>query len=198
MRRLTTTLTAILMVMLCCSFASAQRFTISGRIVDDQAKQIPYATVVLLEEGDQASGGVTDSEGNFSLVATAGSYQLHVSYIGYKSISKEISIEGDLALGAILLEEDSANIDEVVVTAQLIRREADRFVVDVANSPIAMGKDGEELLKSAPGVWIQDDKISINGSSGAKIYLNDREVKMEDEQLIAYLRSLRAEEIQRI
>ena len=97
MRRLTTTLTAILMVMLCCSFASAQRFTISGRIVDDQAKQIPYATVVLLEEGDQVSGGVTDSEGKFSLLATAGSYQLHVSYIGYKSISKEISIEGDLA-----------------------------------------------------------------------------------------------------
>ncbi len=198
MRRLTTTLTAILMVMLCCSFASAQRFTISGRIVDDQAQQIPYATVVLLEEGHQASGGVTDGEGNFSLLATAGSYQLHVSYIGYKSISKEISIEGNLALGDILLEEDSANIDEVVVTAQLIRREADRFVVDVANSPIAMGKDGEELLKSAPGVWIQDDKISINGSSGSKIYLNDREVKMEDAQLIAYLRSLRAEEIQRI
>ena len=94
--------------------------------------------------------------------------------------------------------EDSEDIDEVVVTAQLIRREADRFVVDIANSPIAIGKDGEELLKSAPGVWIQDDKISINGSSGSKIYLNDREVKMEDEQLIAYLRSLRADDIQRI
>ena len=49
--------------------------------------------------------------------------------------------------------------------ATQIRREADRFVVDIANSPIAMGKDGEELLKTAPGVWIQDDKISINGSS---------------------------------
>ena len=198
MRRLTTTLTAILMVMLCCSFASAQRFTISGRIVDDQAKQIPYATIVLLKENTQATGGVTDSEGNFSLSANAGEYELHVNYIGYRNIVKTIALKNNLALGNIVLEEDSENIDEVVVTAQLIRREADRFVVDIANSPIAMGKDGEELLKSAPGVWIQDDKISINGSSGSKIYLNDREVKMEDEQLLAYLRSLRAEEIQRI
>ena len=86
----------------------------------------------------------------------------------------------------------------MVVTAQLIRREADRFVVDVANSPIAIGKDGEELLKSAPGVWINDDKVSINGASGSKIYLNDREVRLDDAQLMAYLRSLRAEDIQRI
>ena len=89
-------------------------------------------------------------------------------------------------------------MEEVVVTANLIRREADRFVVDVANSPVSIGKDGEELLKTAPGVWIQDDKISINGSSGSKIYLNDREVKLDDAQLMAYLRSLRANDIQRI
>ena len=177
MRRLTSTLVAILMAMLCSGFASAQKFTISGRVVDSQTQQIPYATVVLLNKGVQVTGGVTDGEGNFSLSATAGSYELHVSYIGYKSISKGISLEENLSLGNILLEEDSANIDEVVVTAQLIRREADRFVVDVANSPIAMGKDGEELLKSAPGVWIQDDKISINGSSGSKrspVFLSHR------------------------
>ena len=110
----------------------------------------------------------------------------------------EISVEQSLDLGDITLMADATQIDEVVVTAQLIRREADRFVVDVANSPIAIGKDGEELLKSAPGVWINDDKVSINGASGSKIYLNDREVRLDDAQLMAYLRSLRAEDIQRI
>ena len=37
----------------------------------------------------------------------------------------------------------------MVVKAQLIRREADRFVVDVANAPAAIGKDGIELLERA-------------------------------------------------
>ena len=79
-----------------------------------------------------------------------------------------------------------------------MRREADRFVVDVANAPAAIGKDGIELLERAPGVWIDGEKISINGKSGSKVYVNDRELRMEPEQLLTYLRSLRAEEIQKI
>ena len=61
-----------------------------------------------------------------------------------------------------------------------------------------IGKDGIELLERAPGVWIDDEKISINGKSGSKVYVNDRELRMEPEQLLTYLRSLRAEEIQKI
>ncbi|MBR4963730.1 MAG: carboxypeptidase-like regulatory domain-containing protein, partial [Alistipes sp.] len=167
---------------------SAQQLSVSGRVVSSESEPIPYATVVLLSNDKQIAGNTTNNDGYFTLRATAGEYEVNISYIGYKSIKQTISLNSNLNLGDIILEEDAENIDEVVVTAQLIRREADRFVVDVANSPIAMGKDGEELLKSAPGIWIQDDKISINGSSGSKIYLNDREVKLDDAQLIAYLR----------
>ena len=177
---------------------SAQQLSVSGRVVSSESAPIPYATVVLLSNDKQIAGNTTNNDGYFTLRATAGEYEVNISYIGYKSIKQTISLNSNLNLGDIILEEDAENIDEVVVTAQLIRREADRFVVDVANSPIAMGKDGEELLKSAPGIWIQDDKISINGSSGSKIYLNDREVKLDDAQLIAYLRSLRSDDIQRI
>lgn len=178
--------------------AMAQKHQLSGHIVDKEQNAIPYATVVLLDNGQQVTGSTSDGEGEFTLHASSGDYTLYVSYIGYKTSQHDITLSGNLELGAITLEEESEKIDEVVVTGQLIRREADRFVVDVANSPIAMGKDGEELLKTAPGVWIQDDKISINGASGSKIYLNDREVKMDNTQLIAYLRSLRSDEIQKI
>ncbi|MBO5821341.1 MAG: TonB-dependent receptor [Alistipes sp.] len=177
---------------------AAQRHSLGGRVTDSAEQPIPYATVVVLQNNTQVTGTTTNSEGRFSLTAESGDYTLNITYIGYKSTQLPISLTENTTLADIVLKEDSEKIDEVVVTAQLIRREADRFVVDIANSPIAIGKDGEELLKTAPGVWIQDDKISINGASGSKIYLNDREVKMEDEQLIAYLRSLRAEDIQRI
>ena len=180
------------------SSASAQRHQLSGHITNGDSEPIAYATVVLLDEGTQIAGGSTDDGGLFTLVASEGDYTLHVSYVGYKSVEQEIILTSALDLGNIVMEVDAERIDEVVVTANIIRREADRFVVDVASSPIAIGKDGEELLKSAPGVWIQDDKVSINGASGSKIYLNDREVKLNDAQLMAYLRSLRADDIQRI
>ena len=189
---------AVVLIIGTAGSLAAQRYSLGGRVTDSAEQPIPYATVVVLQNDIQVAGTTTNSEGRFTLSAEGGNYTLNITYIGYKSAQHPVSLTKNTTLADIVLEEDSEKIDEVVVTAQLIRREADRFVVDIANSPIAIGKDGEELLKSAPGVWIQDDKISINGASGSKIYLNDREVRMEDEQLIAYLRSLRAEDIQRI
>ena len=178
--------------------AAAQRCAVSGRVVSTESEAIPYATVVITANNSQVAGCATDIKGEFTLNVAKGDYTLYVTFIGYTPYTTELTVAESINLGDIRLEDDAEQIQEVVVTAQLIRREADRFVVDVANSPIALGKDGEELLKSAPGVWIQDDKISINGSSGSKIYLNDREVKLDDAQLMAYLRSLRANDIQRI
>ena len=198
MKRSAQSLLMALCVMMTAVGAYAQRHNITGRISDSDSNPIPYATVVLDKDGGYIAGDVTNDEGTFTLTAPAGTYTFTACYIGYKNVVQAINLTTNIDLGDITLETDAQAIDEVVVTAQLIRREADRFVVDVANSPIAIGKDGEELLKSSPGIWIQDDKISINGASGSKIYLNDREVKMEDAQLIAYLRSLSANDIQRI
>ena len=198
MRRLSSLLVA--MLLLGISSTMAQRYNISGRVVDANNAPIAYATVILTQDDQskQITGSTTNNEGNFSITASSGKYELNITFIGYNLYKQNITLSANIDLGNITLEESSEKIEEVVVTSQLIRREADRFVVDIANSPIALGKDGEELLKSAPGVWIQDDKISVNGASGTKIYLNDREVRMNDEQLIAYLRSLRAEDIQKI
>lgn len=179
--------------------ASAQlRLSLSGRVVSDSGEAIAYATVVLTTEGRQVAGGATNANGEFTLAAPSGTYLFSARYVGCKSVERQIVLDESTNIGDILLESESTNIDEVVVTAQLIRREADRFVVDVANSPMSIGKDGEELLKSSPGVWIQDDAISINGNAGTKVYINEREVKMDKQQLIAYLRSLRADDIQLI
>ena len=179
--------------------AQAQvKLSLSGRTLSKSNEAIAYATVVLTTEGRQVAGGATNANGEFTLTAPSGTYLFSARYVGYKSVERQIVLDKNTNLGDIVLESESTNIDEVVVTAQLIRREADRFVVDVANSPLSLGKDGEELLKTAPGVWIQDDAISINGNSGSKIYINDREVKMDKQQLIAYLRSLRADDIQLI
>ncbi len=198
MRRSVTTILIALMVLFTAYGASAQRLSISGRVVDSQKQPITYASVALTQNDKLITGCTSDIEGKFSLEANAADYDLVISFIGYEYYKQPIALTQSINLADIVLTESSEQIEEVVVTSQLIRREADRFVVDVANSPLAMGKDGEELLKNSPGVWIQDDKISINGSSGSKIYLNDREVKMDDAQLIAYLRSLSANDIQRI
>lgn len=180
------------------SLFAARQSSTGGRVVNQDGEGVAYATVVLLSSGEQRAGATTDDEGHFSLSVAAGRYTLSVSHINYTPHEEEMVIEEGKPIGIIQLNSTSQQIDAVVVKGQLVRREADRFVVDVANSAAAIGKDGVELLERAPGVWINDEKISINGKSGSKVYVNDRELKLNGEQLITYIKTLRAEEIQKI
>lgn len=180
------------------SVFAARQMQTTGRVVDTAGAAIEFATVVLLAEGEQAAGTTTDTEGHFTLTAPSGSYTLSITHINYETLTREIALTEGADLGTLTLQPSAQKIDAVVVKGQLVRREADRFVVDVANSAAAIGKDGVELLERAPGVWLTDEKISINGKSGSKVYVNDRELKLSGEQLITYIKTLRAEEIQKI
>ena len=62
-------------------------------------------------------------------------------------------------------------LKEVVVTPDLLERKADRIVFQV--SPSDYGKNGEELLLQTPGIIFSDGMITINGTSGAKLFVND-------------------------
>lgn len=172
--------------------------SLKGRIINHKGEPIGYATVVAMIQEQQVAGTTTDENGVFTMTLAAGEYRLVVEFVGYKSIDQSVKVAGATNLGDLVMSEASTEIGEVVVTTQMIRREADRFVVDVANSDSAIGKDGEELLRQSPGVWIQDDKISVNGASGTKVYINEREMKLDGTDLLTYLRSLKAEDIAKI
>ena len=193
---------AILLIVILASVASrlsaARLCPSTGRVVDEQGNAVEYATVVLLKGAEQVAGRTTDARGRFELKAAPGDYTLQIQFLGFDPVTKAVRVEADNDLGVFVMRASATGIESVVVKAQLVRREADRFVVNVANAPAAIGKDGIELLERAPGVWIDGEKISINGKSGSKVYVNDRELRMEPEQLLTYLRSLRAEEIRKI
>ena len=171
-----------------------QEVSLNGCITDTHLLPIDYATIVLQKEGHQITGAITDSEGCFTLFAEAGDYTLIIQCLGYDSIHTRVSIPTSTPL-AYQLKPAAFAIKEVVVKANSIEREADRFIMTV--QPMS-GKDGTELLLDAPGVWLTEDNISINGSSGTKVYVNEREIKLSGEELIVYLRTLKAENIRRI
>lgn len=177
---------------------SRSQEALRGRVIDSKGAPVGYATIVAMVGDEQAGGTTSDEQGNFSLLLPAGEYKIIIDFVGFKTEERTVTIPAENSLGDITLAESTTAIDEVVVKAQMIRREADRFVVDVANSDAAIGKDGTELLRQSPGVWVKDDEISINGSAGTKIFINNREIKMTGEQLVRYVKSLRAEDIAKI
>lgn len=172
-----------------------QRF-VTGRLTDG-IRGVGSATVVLLREGEQTAGTTADTLGRFALAADTGTYLFCVRHVAYGPIKKTIrlSTEGT-ELGDIRLEEEA--IGEVIVTAQQVTREADRFIVTINDTPAVAGKDGTELLADAPGVWLDDKGLSINGARGTQLFVNGSELKLSAEETTAYLRSLPAADIARI
>ena len=184
--------------MLSSTLLMAASDRINGRVVDEAGRAVGYATVILFQNGEMVGGVTSDDEGRFSLAVADGNYSLEVEFVGYESLKRDVDIKGTTNLGDVVIKELATDIGEVVVEAAMIRREADRFVVDVANSAAAIGKDGMELLKQSPSVRADDDEISINGASGTKVYINDREIKLSGEELVKYIAQLRAEDISKI
>ena len=171
--------------------------TLKGKVSDGQGKAVEYATVVALADSVQRGGTVTDSLGRFSMDLPRGEYRLKLTSVGYEPADTAVAVNGTTEINAVM-KMSGVMMNEVEVTASAIRREPDRFVMMVEDMPSAIGKDGTEILRDAPGVWIDDDKISINGRSNPKIYVNDRELRMDNDQLQAFLKSLKAEDVSKI
>lgn len=118
---------------------------------------------------------------NFSMIALAQENQ--GPSVGNDSISVEF------------IDSISTALDEVVVEVPLVRREADRIVLNVAANPLSANKDAHELLKTAPGVWASDDDLSIYGQSGTVVYIDDRKVNISGSRLMSYLKSIQSSSI---
>ena len=158
------------------SFLSAQS-EIKGTITDAETGETLIGASVLVKE--TAIGTVTDINGNYTLKVNAGSITVVASYVGYKSIEKDIevkqsTIELDFALNTEL------EIDEVVIVADVARSRE----TPVAFSTITPQKLQEEIaaqdipmvLNSTPGVYATtegggdgDAQVSIRGFSARNV-----------------------------
>ncbi|MBO5699630.1 MAG: carboxypeptidase-like regulatory domain-containing protein [Bacteroidaceae bacterium] len=66
-------------------YAQHAKCTISGKLVDEQATSIAYASIALYDEEKPVAGVVTDNEGRFTLMLNQSDkkFKLVVQYIGY-------------------------------------------------------------------------------------------------------------------
>ncbi|MCI3937862.1 TonB-dependent receptor [Chryseobacterium aahli] len=90
-------------------------------------------------------------------------------------------------------------IEEVVLTKQVFKKQSDRFVYDVAASPVAKGNTTFDLLRQTPLLSTTDDKnLKIAGKNNALIYINGRKTNMDAESVTQFLKNTPAENIQKI
>ncbi|MEQ6119956.1 SusC/RagA family TonB-linked outer membrane protein [Reichenbachiella sp. MALMAid0571] len=89
---------------------------IKGKVTDENGEGFPGANVLVK---GTSNGVITDVEGNYSISAPEGS-TLVFSFVGY--LKQEVDITGRSVVD-IVLQVDETELDEVIVTAQGIRRD---------------------------------------------------------------------------
>ena len=114
--------------------------TITGTVTDD--RNVPLPGVNIIKVGT-STGAQTDFDGNYTVKAEKGDV-LEFTYIGMKTVT--ITVDDQTVIN-VILKEDAAKLEEVVVTALGIRKEKKR--IGYATQEV----DGEALQKAiAPNV----------------------------------------------
>jgi len=194
--------TRILLTVLVVATVATTAFSqikITGKVVDNKKAPLEFANVVL-QAADTLFGTSAATDGSFELQAIPHNYTLKISMLGYKNYEKEMSLQSSGDLGEIRLEDLSTELKEVVVKGQRITRMPDRFVMNLANDKSIFGKNGKDILNTAPGVFIleRDGSITVNGKSGTQVYVNERPLHETGTDLVRYLQNLKAEDIVKI
>lgn len=176
---------------------------ISGRIITGNNKPVPLASVALFRDTVFVTGAVTDDSGFFKLLTSVQKtgYILKVSITGYTSFSKNFIYPDTSFMASISLAESKNVLKEVTVTSTkpLVTRKADRYIVNVENSFLAVGNSGLDVLQKSPGLWVSPNgSIRINGSQSVTVMINDVVQRMSEIELADYLRSLKSEDISKI
>ena len=155
--------------------------TIKFKVLDSLSKQpIEFATAYLVPHGDTVITHFTVSSQNGDVSfanIVKGKYWVNVEILGYNSYKKEFAINSDNAVPKeILLYESKDFIDAATITglADPIRQVKDTIIYNATAFKVGSNAMLEELLKTMPGIEVNNGKVTVNGKKVSEITVNGK------------------------
>lgn len=175
-------------------FLSASAFAqtkVTATLLDStNGEPIGFATAYLTKAGQTAPAKYTLSsiEGKVELDnVKKGTYVFSAELMGYKSYTKEITVENaSIDLGEVKMEPDLEVLDaaSVSATGNAIIIKKDTVEYNASSFKTTENDVLEDLLKKLPGVEVSEDgSITWNGETIDKITLNGKTFFLNDPQL---------------
>ena len=167
---------SIFLFLFVSTLASAQSFTLSGKVVDENKNSLAGASILVKEV---KKGVSTDFDGNFSFNLEKGTYTVEVSFLGYSTVSEKITLSKDEEY-VIELQTGNTVLEEVLVSAVRVNTDVPVTFSNLSKKEIAkrnLGQDIPILLNYMPSVVSSSDAgagvgytyMSVRGSNGERI-----------------------------
>ena len=168
----------LFLLILFCTGLRASAQTVSGKVLDESKKPVPYANVVILSAEDSAfiAGTTTNDDGAFSIRNAAPGNILKASFVGYEPFSTVLSDQETLT---IVLKEDAQLMKEVVVkgNAPLHKMTAEGMQTNIENTVLSKLGTCEDVLSHIPGLIKKKDGYEVFGKGMPVIYINGRQMR---------------------
>ena len=182
-----------------------KKIRISGLILE-KGTNIPleYATVVLqdVNKPEVVTGGVTDINGKFSFEINSGIYNVRYEFISFKTISeKNKKFNSDTNLGTIFLEEDIAQLKDVVVIAEksTVEIKLDKRVYNVGKDMMVKGGTVSDVLDNVPSVTVDPDgTIALRGNENVRILIDGKPSGLAGINIADALKLLPADAVEKV
>ncbi len=179
--------------------------TVSGIVMDSEVNlPLEYATVAFFskKENKIVTGGITDSEGKFSINVPAGTYDISVEYISYeKKTYYDKSLTSDINLGTVGLALDVEALGEVEVIAErtTVEIKLDKKIYNVGKDLTVRGGTVSDVLDNVPSVSVDvEGNVSLRGQDNVRILINGKPSGLVGLNSTDALRQLPAESIERV
>ena len=169
-----------------------------GRVIDEQGRPIEYANISLLRttpkdyfetnstyvngqgnvetDGAFINGGVSNENGDFVIPCKARQVILKVSYIGYKTVTRNISVGH---IGTITLQPETYMVKGVEIKGEIPQYKAAQggLTVDVQHSILHDVGTADDLLSMMPMIQGRNGKFEVLAKGEPEIYINNKKVR---------------------
>ncbi len=168
---------AALSLFLVSTIVLAQQGMIRGTVIEDATGEPLFGVTVVIK--GTTNGAITDFDGKFQINAAPGTYDVQASFVSFQTVSiTDVSVDSEAptVLSQIRLKEDVAMLEEVVVTAEVIKTtEAALMTVKRKSASLVDGissanfekigdSDAASAVKRVTGVSVEGGKyVYIRG-----------------------------------
>lgn len=196
---------ALLFALLFCGLSGlSAQVTVSGKITDENARPLGFASVALIAAKDSqlVKGALSGEDGLYTIPGVQpGEYRLLTNLTGFDpKYTEPFTVQADskTVTADVSLRTAENMLGEAVVVAKrpLFEQKADRLVMNVADSPVAAGGSALEVLQKMPGVIVVQDRVTLAGNQGVQIWIDGKPSQYAD--MNAVLRDLPGDQIERI
>ncbi len=198
-------LLTILLLFNCLIIVAQNEVTVTGKVLEEETKQpLEYATITFKKTDTKeiVTGGITDTEGKFSIDVPTGAYDISVEYISYttktynnKTISKAID------LGTVSLSPNVEALDQVEIIAEktTVELRLDKKIYNVGRDLTVRGGTVSDVLDNVPSVSVDvEGNVALRGNDDVRILINGKPSGLVGLNSTEALRQLPAEAIERV